>query len=214
MPTHKSLNWPSLDRRPWYRRLWARIRSGVRRAAVAVLWIGILGGIAYAVYTRPRSTDPARIVHTPTIPERVILGNPLWHRPSAAPNGTQWPGESGYIAGFPRLNVGGLADVTVENSGGASDLFAKLIDRGQTPAVAVRVFLVKAGDKLTLHRVKPGHYDVRYMSLDSGLIRRTPDFEVTLTKTARGEQYQGWTVPVYEVIDGTIHHEEIDSREF
>jgi hypothetical protein len=51
-------------------------------------------------------------------------------------NGEPWPSESGYIAGFPRLNVHGEADVTADNSGASNDIFVKLVDNDRKPMVA------------------------------------------------------------------------------
>jgi hypothetical protein len=78
----------------------------------------------------------------------------------------------------------------------------------------VRVILLKAKDEMVLRHVKPGHYDIRYRNLDTGLIRKSPKFEVTFKQDEKGEEYMGWTVPLYEVINGTIYHEVIAERDF
>ena len=146
---------------------------------------------------------------TPTTP--VV---PLWIRPKTAPNGSTWPETSNYVENYPRLNFDGMASVTADNSRGRSDLLVKLFDRDQKPAQPVRVILLKARDEMILRHVKPGHYDIRYRNLDTGLIRKSPKFEVTYKQDAKGEEYMGWTVPLYEVINGTIYHEIIAERDF
>jgi hypothetical protein len=110
---------------------------------------------------------------TPVLPDA-----PLWIRPKTAPNGSPWPKISNYIDNYPRLDLDGMAGVTADNSGGSSDLFVKLFDREQKPAKPVRVILLKAKEEMTLWHVKPGHYDIRYRNLDTGLIRKSPKFEV------------------------------------
>jgi hypothetical protein len=65
-----------------------------------------------------------------------------------------------------------------------------------------------------LESVKPGHYDLRYMDLDTGVIQRSVSFEVTRKKTPRGEEYMGWTIGLYGVINGTSPEETITEREF
>jgi hypothetical protein len=107
-----------------------------------------------------------------------------------------------------------MASVTADNSRGPSDLLVKLFDRDQKPAKPVRVILLKARDEMTLRHVKPGHYDIRYRNLDTGLIRKSPTFEVTFKQDQEGEEYRGWTVPLYEAINGTIHHKIIAERDF
>jgi len=89
----------------------------------------------------------------------------LWSRPAAAPNGRPWPAVSGYIPGYPRLNVSGHVDVTADNSGSLNDVLVKLYDRDRKPMVPVRVAFVRAKEKFTMAQVKPGHYDVRYLDL-------------------------------------------------
>lgn len=79
---------------------------------------------------------------------------------------------------------------------------------------AVRVFYLRAKDKLALARVKPGHYDIRYKNLSSGRIRRTGVFEVTLKQTPKGSEYMGWVVPLYEAVTGNTYHAEVTEREF
>ncbi len=109
----------------------------------------------------------------------------------------------------------GPAGVVADNSGSTHSLFVKLIDRDQKSLKAVRVGFLRAHDKLNFERVKPGHYDIRYMNLDTGEIRQSPAFEVTATETDGGQQYTGWTVPLYEdVIKGRIYHREITQQEF
>jgi hypothetical protein len=144
----------------------------------------------------------------------VVLDVPLWVRPKSAPNGSPWPETTNYIEDYPRLNFEGIANVTADNSRGRSDLFVKLFDRDQRPAQPVRVILLKAKDQMILLHVKPGHYDIRYRNLDSGLIRKSPKFEVKYHQDENGEKYTGWTVPLYDVINGTIYHEVIAERDF
>jgi hypothetical protein len=67
---------------------------------------------------------------------------------------------------------------------------------------------------MVLWHVKPGHYDIRYRNLDTGLIRKSPKFEVKFTQDATGEEYMSWTVPLYEAINGTIYHQIIAERDF
>ena len=79
---------------------------------------------------------------------------------------------------------------------------------------AVRVGYVSAKGELTMRRVKPGHYDLRYMNLSNGRIRKSDPIEVTLKNTENGQEYMGWTIGMYGVIEGTAHHEDISAKEF
>ena len=195
---------------PGWRRYYSRVspHATVRKYLLPAV---LIVGLGYFFYTnRSANSD----ILTPLLHEVGIPVNPLWNRPALAPNGSQWPQHSEYIAGYQRLNVFGPANVVADNSGGSSDLFAKLIDRDRHPMMAVRVFLVSAHSRFTLRSVKPGHYDIRYEDLDSGLIRESPAFAVTIRQTERGEVFMGWTVPLYEDIRGETYHKMITEKEF
>jgi hypothetical protein len=206
----RPLQWPP----PW--KIWSISRT--RRVAGSLgrflLFAVIVGGAGYYWYSRRASLPSISEIITPQVPESVLPGKPFYDRPASAPNGSPWPTTSSYIAGYPRLNVLGMADVIADNSGGVNDLFVKLIDRDQTPMKAVRVFFVQSKGQLKLERVKPGHYDLRYMNLDTGQIRRSDVFEVTYTKMDKRDGYMRWTIGLYGVIDGTTYHEEITQSEF
>jgi hypothetical protein len=179
---------------------WVGLIGFVAAAALLFKW---LGGDNHAVKSR---------VFTPvdlTVPSGV-----LFSRPKAAPNGKPWPTISAYVAGYKRLNENGEADVVVDNSDGAHDLLAKLIDLDAKPETAVRVIFCRAYTRFSLLQVKPGHYDVRYRDLDTGIIRKSGIFQVTVKETKRGKQFMGWTVPVYTAINGTTYHEVIPAEEF
>ena len=81
------------------------------------------------------------------------------------------------------MNVFGLADVVADNSRGASDLLVKLIDRDAKPMTAVRVDFLKAKQRFTMERVKPGHYDIRCKNPDTRRMRESQMFAVRKKKT-------------------------------
>jgi hypothetical protein len=165
-------------------------------------------------YARRPATGESSVV-TPTISELTVPRNPFFDRPANAPNGSAWPTAPGYVLGYPRLAVRGDADVIVDNSGGRNDLFVKLVRLDSTQATAVRVVIVHAGSKFPLNRVAPGRYDLRYMNMDTGRIRRSDEFEVTSKKRADGGvEYMGWTVGLYETLEGNTFHDDITEAEF
>jgi hypothetical protein len=199
------------------------LRRRLRRAAVTAAQYVTVTAIVCAVvywYSHPNSfrsvskllAPLSKVTSQALPPTTPVL--PLWIRPKTAPNGSPWPKTTAYVDNYPRLNFDGMASVTADNSRGPSDLLVKLFDRDQKPAQPVRVLLLKAKDEIILLHVKPGHYDIRYRNLDTGLIRKSPNFEVTLKQDEKGEEYMGWTVPLYEAIDGTIHHKIIGERDF
>jgi hypothetical protein len=135
-------------------------------------------------------------------------------RPAAAPDGSPWPTHSGYLVKSPRLAVGGMAQVTADNRGNPTDVFVKLVRLGDGAPRVVRQILVRGGEQFAMNKVQPGSYEIWYLMLDTGALLRTQRFDVTVKKTADGEQYLGWTVGLYGTPTGTEHHAPISEREF
>jgi len=116
-----------------------RPRRSLRRAAVtASRYLAIAALVGGVVYCIRYPSVLNRILNQPIFHRKLI-----WSRPAVAPNGSPWPTRSNYVAGYPHLNVSGIAKVTADNSGGPSDLFVKLVDRDQKQQRVVRVFFVK-----------------------------------------------------------------------
>ena len=78
----------------------------------------------------------------------------------------------------------------------------------------VRQVFVRGGEQFTMNKVQPGSYEIRYLKLDTGELLRTQRFDVTVKKTADGEEYLGWTVGLYGTPGGAEHHEPISEPEF
>jgi hypothetical protein len=209
------IQWPPLRRTPAWKRALNRARRGAS-GPVRYLVLGATLVALYYAYTYARNPTSAKSsVLTPTIAELTVPRNPLYDRPDRAPNGSPWPTASGYVAGYPRLAVGGTADVTVDNSEGRNDLFVKLVRVDGPQPTAVRVVVVRAGGTFPLKRVEPARYDMRYLNLDTGTIHRTDAFDVTARRHADGGvEYQGWTVPLYTSLKGSVYHDEITAAEF
>ena len=138
--------------------------------------------------------------------DAITPPNLFWKRPAIAPNGKPWPRGSEYIEGYAKTNVAGGASVVIDNSGSLDDVFVKLYYRDHNPMVPARVALVRAKAKFTFKQVQPGHYDVRYLDLTTGVIKQSMPIEVT--------EQRGWVVGLYGVREGTQHHREIRERDF
>jgi len=164
---------------------------------ISLLWLGIVL-VRYRGELPPLRQFPWWDAITPP--------HLLWSRPATAPNGKPWPATSGYIPGYSRLNVSGHVDVVVDNSGSLNDVVVKLYDRDRTPMAPVRVAYLRAKEKFTMAQVKPGHYDVRYLDLTTGVIKKSQPLTV--------KENLGWVVGLYGVVDGTQQHQEIAKRDF
>jgi hypothetical protein len=208
------LQWPPLKRHSWPTRVWQRWRWRLRQVGRYAVGVALIGGVSYYYWNhRYNPTAPSSIL-TPSLVNDAMHGNPFWRRPAKAPNDKPWPARSGYLEGYPRLSVGGAASVVADNLGGTNDLMVKLIDRDRTPMSAVRIGFVKAKGEWEIEQVKPGHYDMRYLNLGNGRIRKSGPFEVTLKTSEKGKEYMGWRIGLFDRLDGNAHHEDIGSGDF
>jgi hypothetical protein len=82
-----------------------RTRRTLRRAAVTasryLAIAALVGGVVYCI------RYPS--VLNGMLNQPIFHGKLIWSRPEAAPNGSPWPTRSNYVAGYPRLNVAGMA---------------------------------------------------------------------------------------------------------
>lgn len=84
-------------------------------------------------------------------------------RPPLAPNGEPWPVRSGYLDGYKTDNFGGYTQITLDNSGNAADVFAKLFDVEKNQNV--RQVFVLAREKFLIDKLTTGNYELRYQAL-------------------------------------------------
>ncbi len=109
-----------------------------------------------------------------------------------APNGEQWPAESGYLTGFPVANEGKDMEISVDNADNPSPVLVKVYDVAKR--ATVRHVYLKPNDSLTLDKLAAGRYEVRYQNIEVGasgadcLVRRKP---ATMVKAPASEPAEG-----------------------
>ena len=99
-----------------------------------------------------------------------------------APNGANWPVQSGYIEGYKVGNLGGYTQLTIDNSQNGNDTFVKLFDIEENSNV--RFLLVKAHQKFTLEQLKAGNYELRHQALQSVCDAAPPASSVSSASSA------------------------------
>lgn len=146
-----------------------------------VIILLVVGGVGYLVVARHLVSKLPSLVEMRTLVEGVHSGNVLWRRPMLAPNGRAWPRVSGYVEGYAQLNVGGIATVVVDNSGGGGTaLLTRCGAAGRSALIQVLLFSPSLA----------------------------PVIHVTVTRSADGEQFMGWTVPMYASVKGKTQRRE------
>ena len=190
---------------------------------LSVVLLFALGAFEGSSPSKSRSSSPGPPVVTPTevaaaprppsAPASPVV-RPSYVRPPLAPNGEPWPAATGYVSGYKRLHTNGLSSVTVDNSQNDSDVFVKLVYRGEQQPVAVRVFFIRAREQFRLANVRAGVYDIRYKDLDAGVISKSEAFDLKEIEVADGVQYSKMHLTLYKVRDGNMRIETISEEEF
>ena len=130
------------------------------------------GDDAWAV-AKPYSPEPASVkppIKVVTLSQVVLPSSVIdceHESPTlVAPNGEPWPGQSGYVDGFPVGNKGEDMQLTLDNGGNASAVFIKVYDLERH--ANVRYAFVQAHDKLVVDQLSNGKYEIRYQNIDLG----------------------------------------------
>lgn len=133
---------------------------------------------------------------------------------TSAVEGGVWPTKPAYIAGLPRLNLGGLSTLTVDNSQNTSDVFVKLVSLDSDRAFPVRQFFIPRANKFVVREIQAGSYDLRYRDLSSGALSRSEQFLLEEVETSEGTQYSEMTMTLYQVRGGNLQTYALSESEF
>jgi len=152
-----------------------------------------------------RSTAP---VEPPPPPQ------PVYVRPSTAPNGQPWPKLAAYVNQYPRLKANGLSSITIDNSQNDSDVFVKLISLSEQEAFPVRTFFIPANGTFKLRKVTAGNYDIRYRDLNNGALSRSEAFVLEETPIEGGTRYSNMTMTLYKIQNGNMQTYSLAESEF
>lgn len=131
-----------------------------------------------------------------------------------SPLGTKWPDKAAYIPGLPKLNLGGLSTLTVDNSENDADVFVKLVSLDEDLAFPVRQFFIPRSKKFVVRDIQAGRYDLRYEDLNTHLLWRSEDFELVETSTEEGTRFSEVTMTLYKVQNGNLQTYALDASEF
>ena len=135
-------------------------------------------------------------------------------RPNLAPNGSPWPSQANYVAGYEKLEDAGLSSVTVDNSQNDSDVFVKLVKNSVNESYPIRAFYIPAHGKFKVTNVNQGKYDIRYKDLDSGGLSKSESFMLEEIKTYNGVNFSEITMTLYKVRNGNMQTYGINESEF
>ncbi|RRV03986.1 J domain-containing protein [Pseudomonas sp. v388] len=176
-----------------------RRRSVLRWAAVFLIFCAAGAWMGYdpeagKAYVPSGSAPVAQTWVRPTPePREAPLGNPVklvdptqpdCEVPALDPLGAPWPDKAGYLQGMPLRKDGGWSQITIDNTGGESAVYAKVTDAvGRN---AFRHAFIPAGAVFTFGKMNPGLYLLKYKMLDSGCAFASS--RILLEETPMGSQ--------------------------
>jgi hypothetical protein len=130
-----------------------------------------------------------------------LLSQPVFERPSHAPNGAPWPAGAAEVSGYPIAYNDGKSIVTLDNSRNPSDVFVKLVVWDDTMATSVRHIYIPGRQIFVCKNIRRGKYEVRYQDLGSGLMAKSGTFDVVETKTDRTESFSSMKITLARVTE-------------
>lgn len=139
---------------------------------------------------------------------------PPYARPSAAPNGKAWPTAPAYVTGYSISRTNGLSQLTIDNQSNSTDMFVKLVALDVNKTVPIRYAYIPAHQAFTMHNIRSGHYDIRYMDLSDGSLSRSESFELKEIRDALGVNYSVTTMTLYKVSNGNMQTYPLAPNEF
>jgi hypothetical protein len=128
---------------------------------------GWAGGKTMAAEADPARSAPIKVMALSQVILPGASGDCENDMPTlVAPNGEPWPGQSGYVDGYPVGNKGDDMSLTLDNSSNASPVFIKVYDMDRRSNV--RYVFVQPHDKLVVNNLVNGKYEIRYQNIDLG----------------------------------------------
>lgn len=121
---------------------------------------------------------------------------------------------TGYLENKPKLQLGGLSTVEIDNSGNSSDVEVKLFYLDSEVPEPVRDFYVRKWDRFTINDIKAGTYDIRYKSLSNNSLLKSVPFTLKEIETYDGTNYSNIKITLYTVSGGNMHMQPISESEF
>ena len=175
-------------------------RRGILRWAVvfgvccaAGAWMGYEPDASKSYFPTPHAPVAQTWVKPTPEPRELVTGNPIrladpaqpeCEVPSLDPLGAPWPEKAGYLQGMPLRKDTGWSQITVDNSGGKSAVYAKVTDAvGRN---AFRHAFIPAGAVFTFGKMDAGLYLLKYKMLDTGCAFASS--RIQLQETPMGSQ--------------------------
>jgi hypothetical protein len=131
-----------------------------------------------------------------------------------SPTGQPWPINAGYIDSLPHRATSGLSTLTIDNRQNGADVYVKLCAASADRCHGIRHVFVPAGASFLIKRITPGSYDVRYRSLDTGVLSKSEPIDLVQTSSDRGIQYSNARLTLYKVSGGNTTFERLSEDKF
>jgi hypothetical protein len=139
---------------------------------------------------------------------------PLFQRPALAPNGAPWPVHAADIPGYPTAFDDGKSVITLDNSRNPADVFVKLVSLDGSSPTFVRHVYIPGRETYECRNVGKGKYEVRYQDLGSGLMAKSPTFDVVESRTSQTVSFSAMKITLARVTETKPDRLRISASEF
>lgn len=152
-----------------------------------------------------QTSKPAAAPAAPAIP----MCSPAIHK---GPNGAPWPARAGYVA--PITHTAGYSTITIDNSEGGVDIWAKLARPGDTKTAGIREAYIPKGSTFTMNKIEPGAYVVKYKDVATGCNSLSDPFSIEQVEEYSGIRYSQLTLTIYRVLNGNMNFDRLPEANF
>jgi hypothetical protein len=123
---------------------------------------------------------------------------------------------AGYLKGnnIRQRAFGGLSKVTIDNTGGGSNVYVKLCRPDIDRCDDVRHAYIPQGASFTMVNIAPGVYDVRYRDLTSGQIARSEPIQLQQKQEVEGTKFSVIRLTLYRVAGGNTSFAPLTEEQF
>lgn len=122
---------------------------------------------------------------------------------------------TGYDKSFKQLNYGGYCKLTIDNTQNDEPVYLRLWS--VSPTKPVRAVFIAAHDKVTMEKITPGNYEIRYKYLfekqEAERGTKSQTFNMKQEHTDTGVRYSVQSITLYKVRNGNFRTDSIDAAD-
>ena len=102
----------------------------------------------------------------------------------------------------------------IDNTNGGADVHVKLCQASAGKCDGLRHVFIPRGASFTMRSITPGTYDIRYRSLDNGVLAKSQPIQLRQIEEEDGVRYSNVTLTLYRIEGGNTSFEGLSEDNF